>query len=228
MIDAADAAGAARAGGRGATTELRAMEGPAGVLAKSGKADTRPAIAARTQEFLGQNQSMSNAAANRMVRELDNITDRAYSAARKGGPPVGLETEMDAALGSGLRRQVRTNVPGIEAVKQSTSDLAGLERALQKAATRKHLLTRMMGISTGIAGAGSGALATGGDPTASLGGGLGAAGAAYVLTNPRSLGRMALLARNSSKAAEMTPQMARILALIASLEAPEPSAETLR
>jgi hypothetical protein len=218
MIDAADQAGAPTAGGWPATLDLQAMRPSAQRIAKTGGVDNDQAIVARINAFMRQNPRISNAEANRMVRDLDTATEKAHRAMRTGGPPVGVNEEMNAAVSGGLRKQVRHNVPGVEAVKAETSELAGLQRALADAKSRKHLLTRTQGISTGILGTAGGAMASGLDPSASLGSGAGALGAAYLATNPRNLGRMALAAKNLAPVAEWTPQMYRLAALLSELE----------
>lgn len=218
VIDAADQAGAPRAGGWNATHELQGLRPNAARIARSGGVNNEPAIVDRINSFMRNNPRMSNAEANRMVRSLDDATDKAHKAARAGGPPVGIAQETDKAVASGLRRQVRSNVPEVVPIKEETKSLAGLQRALSDAASRKHLLTRTQGISTGVLGTLGGGLATGGDPSATLGSGAGALGAAYLMTNPRNLGRMALAARNMAPTAEWTPQMYRLAALLSELE----------
>lgn len=221
MITTADAAGAPAVSGRKVISELRPIYDEATKLARTGKADTRPAILARAKSFTRQNRAIPNVDANDLRRSLDTAADKAFEAERKMGPPAGIEAQMDKALAGGLRTGVRANVPGSQAISQRTSELMGLTKALGKAQTRKSLLTRNMGIATGIGGGAAGALGSGGDPSATLASGAGTLGAAYLMTNPRNIGRMALASHGAGRVADVTPQMIRA-AILAQLASSEP------
>lgn len=214
-IDAADASGAAQVSGRRVVGELRPLYDKAAIAAKTGKADARPEILTRARSFARQNRNIPNAHANVLRRSLDDSAEKAFEAERRMGTAAPLEAQMDKALAGGLRSQVRQNVPGSQAIAGRTQELAGLGKALDKASTRKHLLTRNLALTAGATGLGSGVLS--GDPGAGLGAGVGTLGATYMLTNPRMLGRLALMAGRTGKLAEHAPNAARLTALLAAL-----------
>lgn len=221
LIQAADQAGAPPAGGVGAIQELQAMRPTAQRVAKTGGVDNDPAILERMVQFTAKNPRISNVEANQMVRDLDMVTNKAQANARASGPPVGINEEMNKAVAQGLRGQIRDNVKGIEPIKAETMDLAGLTKALEKASVRKHLLTRNLGLTSGAIGLGTGLMSQ--DPAAGVGAGMGSLAAYYAMTNPRNLGRMALASRNLGNAAEWSPQVARLAALLSALETTEPA-----
>lgn len=218
-IAAADAAGAAPVRGRQVIQELRPLYDEAGKLARTGKTDARPAILARAKSFARQNRAVPNAIANDMRRSLDNAAEKAFEAERRMGPPAGIEAQMDKALAGGIRNAVRTNAPQATATTKRTGELAGLTKALDKASTRKHLLTRNMALTAGALGAGGGVLS--GDPQAGLGAGMGTLGAAYMLTNPRNLGRIALGTDAIGTGVQFLPEATRA-ALLMQLLAEQP------
>lgn len=226
-IEAADMAKAAPVRGRQVIQQLRPVYDEAADLARTGKTDTRGAIVARARSFGRQNRAISNTEANRLRGRLDTAADRAFKAERELGQPAGIEAQMDKALAGGLRSAVRTNVDAarpagavpLEQMTGRTKDLAGLHRALSDASTRRHQLTRNMALMASTAGVGGSVLT--GDPTAGLGSGLGTLGAAYMLTSPRNLGRMALGASGLGTAAEWTPEAIRLAILLSALDTPQ-------
>lgn len=221
MLEAADAAGAPKIQTRRTLSELRPIMREAATDVRTGKADARPEMVARVKAYTTRTPDASLSEANVLRRRLDDTADKAFTAARSGQAVNTSEATVDKALAGGLRRRIKEGAAAAgqknyAATTERTRDLAGLTKALDKAATRKHLLTRTLGISTGVAGSAAGAAGSGGDPGATIGGGLGTLGATYMLTNPRNLGRMALASHGAGQVAEATPQMLRaaLLALM--------------
>ena len=216
MLAAADAAGAPKIQTRKVLGELRPILRDAATDVRTGKADVRPVVVARARALTQRTPEASLSEANVLRRRLDDSADKAFEAARKGQPVNATEASVDKAIATGLRKRVREGAEaagqtGYQAATQRTRDLAGLRKALDKASTRKHLLTRNMGLTA--AGVGAVNAVAAGDPYEGAGAGLGTLGAAYLLTNPRNLGRTALGMDAIGSAAPWVPNVSRALLL---------------
>lgn len=137
----------------------------------------------------------------------DRTGRAAHKAAQVGNLQAGPAAEMNKAVADRARAVLNENVPGVRDINARTRSLMGVERALDDAMTRPHMLRFLSSIGVGGVGTVANPLA-----------GVPAAAATYAATSPRVLGRAGIMLGRAGQGSGQVPANLLRAALLAALE----------